>query len=47
MMVMGEIAKCGAEGARTLSNSQAKRTVTGLYSGEHARAMGVTDGEPI
>lgn len=36
MMVTGEIATCGAEGARTLSNSQAKGTVTGLYSGEHA-----------
>jgi hypothetical protein len=24
MMVIGEIAECGAEGARTLSNSQAK-----------------------
>ncbi len=24
-----------------------KRTVTGLYSGEHAHSMSVTDGEPI
>ena len=33
---MGETVLCGAEGERTLSNSQAKRTVTGLHSGEHA-----------
>jgi len=46
MMIIGEIARCGAEGARTLSNSQAKRTVIGLNSGEHAHARGVTDGEP-
>lgn len=44
---MGETAVRGAEGARTLSNSQATRTVTGLNSGEHARKKGVTDGEPI
>jgi len=24
-----------------------KRTVTGLYSGEHAHILGVTDGEPM
>lgn len=44
---MGETAVCGAEGASTLSNSQAARTVTGLDSGEHAHEKGVTDGEPI